>query len=137
MLLFLVSSKFILDWLFVLEHLFFSNLALGDGHVDIHYMNWRINDLGLHHRWFFHSFHSFLLKHILRVIEFRTIYNPMFNLIANMIGIPHRFLYSNLLNGNLRNYKNKLFFSFDSTCFKLWFVLWQFIQYICIFFVNV
>jgi hypothetical protein len=86
-------------------------------------MNRRINNLGLHHKWFLCSFHSFVLKHILHVIELNTICNPMFDLIVDMTRISHRFLYFNLLSGNLRNYKNRLFFSFDSTCFKLLFVL--------------
>jgi hypothetical protein len=134
LLLFPINNILILDWLFVLEHLFFSNLALSDGHVDIHYMNWRIDKLGLYHTWFFCSFHSFVLKHIMHVIVCRTIYSLMSNLTIDMIGIPHRSLYFNLLSNNFINCRNILFLSFLTLHVStLWFVQWQFVQYIHVF----
>jgi hypothetical protein len=105
MLLFPVSSIIFLNWLFVLEHFFFSKFAPSDGHVDIHYMNLRIDNLRLHHRWFLCSLHSFVFKHIMHVIELRTIYNLMPDLTIDMIRTPHRSMYFELLNGNLINYK--------------------------------
>ncbi len=83
------AANFFFDWLFVLEHLFFNNLALGDGHIDIHHMDWKIWNLGLYHSLFLCSLHSFVLKHILHIIVLKTIYDLMSNVTTNMTGIPH------------------------------------------------
>jgi hypothetical protein len=37
----------------------------------------------------------------------------------NMTRIPHKFLYFDLLSGNLRNYKNRFFLPFDFACFNI------------------
>jgi len=92
----------------------------------------RIDNLGLQHKWFLCSLHSFVLKHILHVIELNTTCNPMSNLTLDMTRILHRFLYSNMLNSNLKNYKNRLLF-FTLHVSTLWFVPWLFIQYIHVF----
>jgi hypothetical protein len=99
--------------------LFFNNVVPSDSHGDIHYMNSRIGNLGLHHIWLLCSFHFFVLKHILHVTILRIVYNLMSSFNIDMTRIPHRSLYSYLLSGNLRNCRNKLFFSFDSTCFDI------------------
>jgi len=119
LLLFLVNSRLFLDWLFVFEHLFFNNLAPSNGHVDIHHMDLRINNLKLHHIWFFCNLHSFVLKHILYVTILRIVYDLVSSVTTYMLRIPHRSLYFNLLNNNLRNCKNMVFFSFDSISFNI------------------
>ncbi len=73
----------------------------------------------LSYRWFLCSFHFFVLKHILHVIVFRTIYNLMSSLTIDMARIPHRSLYSNLSSNNFKNCRNILFLSFDSRCFNI------------------
>jgi hypothetical protein len=82
-------------------------------------MNWRIDNLGLHHRWFFDNFQSFVFKNILHVIELRIVYNLMSSLIANMTRILHRSLYSDMLSDDFKNCRNRFFFSFNSTCFNI------------------
>jgi hypothetical protein len=77
-------------------------------------MDWRIWNLGLYHNLFFCSLCSFVFKHILHVIALRTIYDLMSSVTTNMIGIPHMSLYFDLLHSNLKDYKNKVFLSFDS-----------------------
>jgi len=63
--------------------------------------------------------HSFVLKHIFHVIEFRTIYNLMSSLTTDMTRIPYTSLYSDLLNGNLIIYNSRSIFSFNSVCFNI------------------
>jgi len=58
---------------------------------------------------FFCWLHSFVHKHILHIIVLRTIYDLMSSVTTNMIGIFHKPLYFNLLNSNLKNYKNMVF----------------------------
>ncbi len=65
------------------------------------------------------SLQSFVLKHILHVIVFKTIYNFMSSFTIDMTGIPPRSLYYDLLSGNFKNSRNKLFFSFDFACFNI------------------
>jgi hypothetical protein len=55
----------------------------------------------------------------MHIIVFRTIYDLTSNVTTNMTGIPNRPLYSNLLSSSLKDYKNIVFLSFDSTCFNI------------------
>jgi hypothetical protein len=96
-------------------------------------MNWRISNLGLHDRWFLCSLHSFVVKHILHVTILMTIYDLVSNVTIDMTRIPHKSLYFHLLSGNVRNYKNRFFLSFDFTRFNIVIFLWQFLQYIHVF----
>jgi hypothetical protein len=57
-------------------------------------MNRRIWNLGFYHNLFLCWLHSFVLKHILRIIVLRTIYDLMSNVSTNMIGIHQKPLYS-------------------------------------------
>ncbi len=117
--LFLVNKRLILNWLSILKHLFFSNLVPSDCHIHIHHMNRRIWNLGFYHKLFLCWLHSFVLKYILHIIVHRTIYDLMSSVNANIIGIPHKPLYFNLLNSNFRDYRKKVFLSFDSISFNI------------------
>jgi hypothetical protein len=114
-----VSNKLLIDWFFVLKHLFFSNLVPGDGHIHIHRMDWRIWNLGFYHNLFFYWLHSFVLKHILHITILMTIYDLMSSVTTIMIGIPHTPLYINLLSNNIKDCRNKIFLSFDSIGFNI------------------
>jgi len=135
----LVWVNLILLWGYLLWylHLLFSNLALSNGHVDIHYMNWKICNLKLCHNFFFYNFHFLLLKHILHVIVFRWIYDLMLNITTDMIGLPHRSLYFDPLSGTSKTIGKKSSFLLILWFSTLWFVLWQFVQYIHVFFLIV
>jgi hypothetical protein len=61
----------------------------------------------------------FVLKHILHVTILMTIYDLVSDVTINMTRILHKFLYFDLLSGNLRNYKNRFFLSFDFACFNI------------------
>ncbi len=43
----------------------------------------------------------------------------MSNVNIDMTGVPHRSPYFDLLTGNLKNWKNKVFFSFDTIVFNM------------------
>jgi hypothetical protein len=117
--LFLVNKRLILNWLSILKLLFFSNLAPSDYHIHIHHMNQRIWNLGFYHKLFLCWIHSFVLKHILHIIVLKTIYDLMSSVNTNMIGIPHKPLYFNLLSNNFRDCRKRVFLSFDSISFNI------------------
>jgi hypothetical protein len=90
-------------------------------------MDWRIWNLGFYHNLFFYWPHSFVLKHILHITIYRTIYDLMSSVTTNMTGISHMPLYFNMLNSNFKDCKNMVLLSFDFIGSTLWFVLWQFV----------
>jgi hypothetical protein len=75
--------------------------------------------LKLHHKLFFYNLHSFVLKHILHVIVLMTIYDLVSNVTTYVTRIPHMSLCFNVLSGNLKNYMNRVFLSFDYTIFNI------------------
>jgi hypothetical protein len=118
----LCSFSYLAIYLFLISFLSLktcSLITLFLVHVDIHYMNWRIGNLGFHHKWFLYSLHSFVLKHILHVTIFKTIYDLVSNVTKYTTRIPHKSLYFDLLSGNLKNCKNMVFFSFDFIVFNI------------------
>jgi hypothetical protein len=82
-------------------------------------MNERFCNLELYHSLFLCSFHSFVLKHILHVIILKIVYDLMSNVNIYMTRVPHRSPYFDLLNGNLKNWMNKVFLSFDTIVFNM------------------
>jgi hypothetical protein len=61
-----------------------------------------------------------LFLNILCIITiFKTIYDLMSNVATNMSRIPNMPLHFNILNSNLKNCKNMIFLSFDSTSFNI------------------
>jgi hypothetical protein len=53
------------------------------------------------------------------VIVLRTVYDLMSSVTIDMTRIFYKFLYFDMLNGNLRNCRNKIFLSFDFTIFNI------------------
>ncbi len=67
----------------------------------------------------FYWLHCFVFQHILHIIVLETIYDLMSSVTTNMTRIPNRLMYFNLLNSILKDYRNKVFLSFDSISFNI------------------